>query len=65
MTGQQIAAMDARDLDEYPHFRKFLKVRNMAASRLVYHLRKRLPSVYLTTSRSAGGTKGLVAVALR
>lgn len=40
MTDQQIADMDARGPLELPFFRKYLKVRNMTLSRIVYHWQK-------------------------
>ncbi|MEW9806665.1 hypothetical protein [Mesorhizobium marinum] len=37
MTEEQIRVMDARDLADPPFFRKYLKVRNMHLSRIMYH----------------------------
>lgn len=40
MSDEEIAKMDGRDLSVFPTFRRFLRVRNMLASRLIYLLRK-------------------------
>lgn len=40
MTDDEIARMDGRDIDVLPTFRRFLRVRNMFAGRLVYWFRK-------------------------
>lgn len=40
MTDTQIAAMDSRDLEVLPFFRRYLTVRGMVLAKLVYHLRR-------------------------
>lgn len=40
MTPAEMKAMDARDLTVYPHFRRFLRVRNMILGRIFYRLKK-------------------------
>lgn len=40
MTTAEMRAMDARDLSIYPHFSRFLRVRNMVVGRIFYHLKR-------------------------
>jgi hypothetical protein len=40
MTDQQIVDMDARRLEDFPFFRKYLTVRGMTLGRVAYYLRK-------------------------
>lgn len=40
MSDEEIVEMDSRDVSVFPTFRKFLRVRNMVVSRLIYMFRK-------------------------